>query len=293
MRNRSLLLAALALSLLALAAPAAALGAVERTVSVEATATIKVPNDSASFGFGVSLERGSRSAALQAVSAKLNRVIAAVQAVPGVGDGDVKTGRISVGKTDPGRYRADEGIGVTLHEPSKAGELVQTAIGAGATGVRGPTYFVGDTEAAYANALGAAFQKAKAKAAALAAQAGATLGAALTINEGGKAGNHPLPGQGRRGPRVRRRCGITSQPAATAQPPRQRASRLRRAADQARRLHRHRHGRRRLRPAVAAALNRTRSPSVRRRPRGGRRRSRAATGSPASAAAGGSGRCRP
>jgi uncharacterized protein YggE len=186
MRKRSLVLAALVLSLLVLAAPAAALGAVERTVAVEATATIKVPNDSASFGFGVSLERGSRGAALRAVSAKLQKVIAAVRTVPGVGDGDVETGRVSVRRTDPGRYRAGEGIGVVLHEPQRAGEIVQTAIAAGATGVRGPTYFVGDTEAAYANALGAAFQKAKAKAATLAAQAGATLGAALTINEGGK-----------------------------------------------------------------------------------------------------------
>lgn len=186
MRKRSLLLAALVLSLPVLAAPAAALGAVERTVAVEATATIKVPNDSASFGFGVSLERGSRGAALRAVSAKLQKVIAAVRSVPGVGDGDVESGRVSVRRTDPGRYRASEGIGVVLHEPQRAGEIVQTAIAAGATGVRGPTYFVGDTEAAYAGALGAAFQKAKAKAATLAAQAGATLGAALTINEGGK-----------------------------------------------------------------------------------------------------------
>jgi len=217
MRNRSLILTALALSLLALAAPAAALGAIERTVAVEATATIKVPNDSASFGFGVNLERSSRGAALQAVSAKLNRVIAAVQAIPGVGDGDVKTGRISVSKTDPGRYRAAEGIGVTLHEPAKSGELVQKAIGAGATGVRGPSYFVGDTEAAYTNALGAAFQKAKAKAAALASQAGATLGAALTINEGGKPEIVPYqdkaaaPNSG-----GGEACGVTSQPAAAA-----------------------------------------------------------------------------
>ncbi len=187
MRNRSLLLAALVLSLLALAAPAAALGAVERTVSVEATATIKVPNDSASFGLGVSLVRDSRSAALRAVSAKLKKVVVAVQAIPGVGDGDVETGRISVGKESPGRYRAGEGIGVLLHDPSQAGNLVSAAIAAGVTGVRGPSYFVGDTEAAYANALGAAFQKAKAKAATLAGQAGATLGQALTINEGGKA----------------------------------------------------------------------------------------------------------
>jgi uncharacterized protein YggE len=166
-----------------LGSPPSAL-AVERTVSVEAKATVKVPNDSASIGLGVTLERGSRGAALRAVSAKLHKVIAAVQKIPGVGAGDIVTGRVSVRKTDR-RFRASEGISVTLHEPSKAGELVQAAIGAGATGVRGPDYFVGDTEAAYAKALGAAFQKAKAKAATLAAQAGATLGAALQINEGG------------------------------------------------------------------------------------------------------------
>jgi len=183
-RLRTIPAISVVLAALALALPASAL-AVERTVSVEATATVKVPNDSASFGLGVSLERGSRGAALQAVSAKLKKVIAAVEAIPGVGAGDVETGRISVRKARDGRFRASEGIGVTLHEPSHAGDLVQAAIGAGATGVRGPSYFVGDTEAAYATALAAAFQKAKAKAATLAAQAGATLGAALTISEGG------------------------------------------------------------------------------------------------------------
>jgi len=211
MRNRWLILTALALSVLALAAPSAALGAVERTVSVEATATVKVPNDSASFGLGVSLTRGSRGAALQAVSAKLNRVIAAVQAIPGVGDGDVKTGRVSVDRIGRSRYRASEGIGVTLHEPSKAGELVQAAIGAGATGVRGPSYFVGDTESAYATALGAAFQKAKAKATTLAAQAGATLGQALTINEGGKAEIIPFEDKAAAAPTTG--CGTSPQPA--------------------------------------------------------------------------------
>jgi hypothetical protein len=115
-------------------------------------------------------------------------VIATVQKTPGVGAGDIKTGTVSVRRSrEPGgRYRASEGISVTLHEPAKAGELVNAAVAAGATGVRGPTYFVGDKEAAFGQALGAAFAKAKGKAATLAAQAGATLGPALQIEEGGK-----------------------------------------------------------------------------------------------------------
>lgn len=187
MQRGSLALALLALASVSLLLPAAA-PAAERTVSVQATATIKVPNDSASVGLAVSLERNSRGAALRAVSSQLRGVIAAVGAIPGVGPGDVRTGRISINRLTRGKktvFRAAEGIGVTLHEPARAGELVSAAIAAGATGVRGPTYFVGDTEAAYAQGLAAAFEKAKAKAATLAAQAGAVLGPALTITEGG------------------------------------------------------------------------------------------------------------
>jgi uncharacterized protein YggE len=177
----------LALLALALVAPAPA-SAVERTVTVSGSATRKVPNDTARIGFGVSLERGTRGAALRATSAQLRKVIAAVQAIPGVGDGDVTTGRISVGKVfrdERPRYRASQGISVTLHDPAEAGNAVSAAIAAGATGTNGPSYFLADPEAAYNAALTAAFDQAKSRAAALAAQAGATLGPALSIAEGG------------------------------------------------------------------------------------------------------------
>lgn len=184
-RTRTTILTALLA--LALLVPASAGAAVERTVSVTAEATLKVPNDSASLGFAVSRERRGRGAALRAVAGGLRGVIAAAQTIPGVGAGDIATGRISVRKSFRGTrvvYRASEGIGVTLHQPDRAGELVSAAIGAGATGVSGPTFFVGDTEAAFANALTAAFDKAKLRAAALATRAGGTLGPALTIDEG-------------------------------------------------------------------------------------------------------------
>lgn len=180
----------IALLSLALLLPASAGAAVERTVSVNASATLEVPNDTARVGLSVSAERRSRGAALRVVSGRLRNVIVAVQRVPGVGEGDVSTGRISVRKSFRGErvlYRASEGMRVTLHEPGRAGELVNAAIGAGATGVSGPTFFVGDAEAAYARALTAAFDKARLKAAALAAQAGAALGPALSIQEGGDA----------------------------------------------------------------------------------------------------------
>lgn len=78
------------------------------------------------------------------VAVRLRAVIATVQAVPGVGPGDITTGRISVRKVTRGErmlYRAAEGISVTLHQPDRAGELVSAAIAAGATGTSGPRFF--------------------------------------------------------------------------------------------------------------------------------------------------------
>ena len=189
----------LALALLALALPATA-GAAERTVSVTGKATLEVPNDTATVGFGVSAERRTKGAALRAASARLRAVIAAAQGIPGVGDGDVRTGSVSVRKVERGRktvYRSGQGISVTLHEPDRAGELVAAAVAAGASGVRGPRFFVGDTEAAYGLALAAAFEKARAKAQLLATQAGATLGPVLTITESGGVEAQPIPANGK------------------------------------------------------------------------------------------------
>lgn len=178
------------LPMLALLPAASAGAAVERTVSVNASATLQVPNDTARVGLSVSAERRTRGSALRVVSSRLRGVIVAVQQIPGVGQGDVVTGRISVRKTFRGErtlYRASEGIRVTLHEPDRAGELVGAGVAAGASAVSGPIFFLGDAEAAYAEALTAAFDKAKLKAEALATRAGAGLGPVLSIQEGGNA----------------------------------------------------------------------------------------------------------
>lgn len=182
----------LVLSLAALLAacallPAAAGAATGRTVAVTAAATVKVPNDTAQIGFGVKRERKTRTAALRATAAGLRQVIAAAKAFPGVGAGDVRTGRIDVSPVRKGKvtvYRATEGIQVTLHEPAKAGELIAAGLAAGATGVGGPSFSVGNEEAAFAKVLAAAFVKARERAGVLATEAGAKLGQALTIEEG-------------------------------------------------------------------------------------------------------------
>lgn len=182
----ALLLAIPLVLFVTLAFPAGA-AAIDRTVTVKGEAIQKIVNDTAELGFSVSKERQSKGAALRIVAVRLRAVIAAAQAIPGVGAGDVTTGAISVRKLTRGGHviwRAAEGVGVVLHQPEKAGELVSAAVAAGATGTRGPFYFPSHPETAYDEALLAAFDQAKAKASALAARAGAVLGAALMIEEG-------------------------------------------------------------------------------------------------------------
>jgi uncharacterized protein len=165
-----------------------AASAQERTIVVRGEATREVPNDTASLVFSVSKERRSRAAALRIVAIRLSAVIAVVQATPGVDSGDVSTGEIKVRKVsrrgERPLFRASESVTVILHQPEQAGEMVRAAVAAGATGTRGPRFFPGDPEAAYNRTLLAAFDQAKAKAAALAARAGAVLGPAISIEEG-------------------------------------------------------------------------------------------------------------
>jgi uncharacterized protein len=162
--------------------------ALDRTVSVRATVEREVPNDAAEVHFSVSKERPGRAAALRVVALRVQAVIAAAQASPGVGSGDLTTGSITVRRVERGKkpiYRASEGVTVITHQPEAAGELVAAGVAAGATSTRGPRFFAADREAAYRTALVEAMKEAKAKAELLAAAAGATLGPAISIVEGG------------------------------------------------------------------------------------------------------------
>ena len=184
-RGQGLALVATGLLAVALVAPGPATAA-ERTITVSGSATQDVPNDAARVGASVARERRTRQAALRAVSRGLRSVIAAVQAIAGVGPGAITTGRISIReftREERTLYRASEGISVALGQPERAGDLISAAIRAGATAIRGPNFFPSDPERAYRNTLLAAFDIAYQKAAALATRAGATLGPPITISE--------------------------------------------------------------------------------------------------------------
>src|SRR5882672_10122046 len=81
-RKTSVILALAALVATCALLPAAAGAATGRTVAVTASATVKVPNDTAKLGFGVKREKRTRGAALQATAKGLRKVIATARPSP-------------------------------------------------------------------------------------------------------------------------------------------------------------------------------------------------------------------
>jgi hypothetical protein len=184
-------LTALVLGLIA--APAQAQTEESRTISVEGTTSQLVPNDTARFSAGVVARRKTASRALAAAGKKTRRVLASLAEL-GVARADMRTTDITVRRVferDPDTrrlrlagYRARSGVRATVRELSDVGLAIDAVIQAGATDVGSVTFFPGDTDAAYLEVLGAAFDIARAKAVLLAEKADLTLGAARHISEG-------------------------------------------------------------------------------------------------------------
>jgi hypothetical protein len=178
---------------LVLASPAAAQqsegNGTERGITVVGEATGFADNDIAQFRFGVTVRRRSATRALRAASAVQRRVIGRLRA-SGVAAADIQSDVISVSRTARprerprrGRFLARNAIAVTIRRVDRAGQLVATAVRAGATSVDGPRFSVSDLEGAYRRVLGLAFADARAKAERLAAEAGVALGPAVRIVE--------------------------------------------------------------------------------------------------------------
>jgi uncharacterized protein YggE len=80
-------------------------------------------------------------------------------------------------------YSASTSVQVTVRTLDKAGAVVDAAVAAGATDVSGPSFDVAGRDELYRRALGAAVDDATAKARALAAKAGVTLGRLTSLTE--------------------------------------------------------------------------------------------------------------
>jgi uncharacterized protein len=167
-----------------------------RTVTVSGTATIKSQPDEAVVSLGVQTQASSADGALQQTAAKMNHVLAGLSGL-GISGSDVATSDVSLYPTtgpngDVSGYQASNSVDVTVHDLSKVGKAIDTAVGAGANLSGGITFQLSDQNKGMNEALAAAVQDAKAKAGALANAGGARLGSIVSIDATTPAPSPPI-----------------------------------------------------------------------------------------------------
>ena len=159
-------------------------------ITVNGTGTVKSVPDIAVWNFSVSSRATSAREALKVNGVEMRKVIAALKAA-GIGAADLRTSQVYLNPrsnqdgTSVIGYDASNSVTAKVRKVASTGEVVDAAVEAGADGVSGPTFQVSAQDALYRQALAAAFDEAKAKAARLAQQGGLTLGKAIVISEQG------------------------------------------------------------------------------------------------------------
>jgi uncharacterized protein len=199
-------------AVVALLAGAVALGAVVRPgsahgsaaqptdgITVSGTGTGRAAPDQATFSFGVQTEGASAKGALDANSAKMALVIAALKRA-GVAEKDLQTQDVSVmpRQDDTGQisgYFANNSVQALVRKLASAGTVVDAAVAAGANQSSGPSFDQSARDAIYRSALRAAVADARSKAEALAAESNASLGRVTRIIEGFAGGPVPIYGR--------------------------------------------------------------------------------------------------
>lgn len=164
-----------------------------RTVTTTGHGDISATPDTATVSAGVQVTADTASAALARDSALAAKVIAALKAV---GGRNLQTQQVSLSQNtnDAGKitgYTAQNSVSADVGVAS-AGALIDAATAAGATSIDGPTFSESNASALYDQALAAAVDDARAKAAALAKAGGFSVGQIQSVAEQSSA-PQPLP----------------------------------------------------------------------------------------------------
>ncbi|HJR99200.1 MAG TPA: SIMPL domain-containing protein [Actinomycetota bacterium] len=165
-----------------------------RTVTVTSTATVGSEPDEASVRLGIETTADDSAPALAENGAITDEVLAAVRDA-GVDPADVRTESLEVFRRTIDRrtprerrvYVADGTLTITVRDLDAVGAVIEAAVGAGATSVRGLRFEVSDPAEARASALEQAVQGARVKADAMASAAGASVAGVERIVEEGAA----------------------------------------------------------------------------------------------------------
>lgn len=181
------------IGLLAACSPAASPSSSEsvRSMNVSGTGRVNVVPDMATINIGVRTEAENVTDALDGNTAQANAISNVLQDL-GVAEEDIQTSNFNVypsERYDPmtgqsqGQYFVVENtVNVTVRDLASLGEVLSAVVEAGANNIYGITFDVEDRETAVAEARQLAIEDAKAKAEAIAADAGVQLGDLLNIS---------------------------------------------------------------------------------------------------------------
>jgi uncharacterized protein len=200
---RHLLYPAAALACWLLSAPALAQATPPSMISVTGEARVSVPPDLAEIAGGVTSEAKTAREASDANNAATAKVLLALKGA-GIAEKDFQTSRLSLqpqyaNQSRPAPnvvvgYRASNHVTIQLHDVSKVAGIIDTLVGAGANEIGGINFTVSAASKLLDDARTEAMADARRKAQIYAKAAGVTLGAPVSISEGGA----PMPLQFRR-----------------------------------------------------------------------------------------------
>jgi uncharacterized protein len=195
--TRHLALAVLAAAVL-VATPASADSDFPAAISVTGEASISVPPDLAQIDAGVASDAKSAREASEANNAAMSKVLAALKGA-GIDEKDTQTSRLSLqpqyAQNRPGYsgsgpsvitgYHAANRVTVKLHDIAKVAGVIDTLVAAGANDIGNIGFSVSQASKLLDEARDKAVADARRKAEIYAKAAGVTLGAPLSIAEGG------------------------------------------------------------------------------------------------------------
>jgi uncharacterized protein len=175
------------------AAPARAEPDFPPAISVTGEASISVPPDRAEIGAGVTSDAKTAREASEANNAAMGKMIAALKSF-GVDEKDMQTSRISLQpRYAPNRdtpspivgYRASNRVTIRLKDVAKVASVIDTLVAAGTNDIGNVNFMVSNASKLLDDAREKAVADARRKAEIYAKAAGVTLGAPLSISEGG------------------------------------------------------------------------------------------------------------
>lgn len=172
-----------------------------RRLTVTGHGRASQPPDQADVTLGVEAVRGTATEARSAAADAMNSVVAALAAL-GIPAADIRTADLSLAPEIEYRpqggpkhvgFRLTNRVTIRVRDTAQIADVIDRAIGAGATSLDGVRFRVADEGAARRAALAAAVDDARAAAETLAAAAGAVIGDVVRMREVPGDGPGPIP----------------------------------------------------------------------------------------------------